>query len=163
MDMAAPPSDQTDPKSPRVGKVQHPCGAPDNHLLTIWSPGATNNANGPAREPIHSGIYLIRNGEPIWEPGAMLKIKHDADFNAQWPPFNDDHRGLFFVWRSYFNPRREGRKGILFAAPMFPDEQLDVLFRQTTKSPPTLPVLNRLYLSGLELLERIIRPRPKLA
>ena len=52
-DYAAPPSDPKDPKSPRVGKVQHPCGAPDNHLLTIWSPGATNNANGPAREPVH--------------------------------------------------------------------------------------------------------------
>ncbi len=84
-DYAAPASDPKDPKSPRVGKVQHPCGAPDNHLLTIWSPGATNNANGPAREPVHAGIYLIKNGEPIWEPGAMLLVKHDADFNAQWP------------------------------------------------------------------------------
>jgi len=84
-DYAAPPSDPKDPKSPRVGKVQHPCGAPDNHLLTIWSPGATNNANGPAREPIHAGIYLIKSGTPIWEPGAMLLVKHDAGFNAQWP------------------------------------------------------------------------------
>ncbi len=84
-DYAAPPSDPKDPKSPRVGKVQHPCGAPDNHLLTIWSPGATNNANGPAREPVHSGIYLIKNGAPIWEPGAMLLVKHDPNFNAQWP------------------------------------------------------------------------------
>jgi hypothetical protein len=84
-DYAAPPSDQSDPKSPRVGKVQHPCGAPDNHLLTIWSPGATNNANGPAREPVHSGIYLIKDGKPIWEPGAMRLIKHDEKYNAQWP------------------------------------------------------------------------------
>jgi Hydrazine synthase alpha subunit middle domain len=84
-DYAAPPSDPKDPKSPRVGKVQHPCGAPDNHLLTIWSPGATNNANGPSREPVHAGIYLIKNGEPIWEPGAILLIKHDDNFNAQWP------------------------------------------------------------------------------
>jgi hypothetical protein len=84
-DSAAPPSDPTDPKSPRMGKVQHPCGAPDNHLLTIWSPGATNNANGPSREPVHAGIYLIKSGTPIWEPGAMLLIKHDPNFNAQWP------------------------------------------------------------------------------
>ena len=26
------------PTSPRVGKVTHPSGAPDNHLLTVWSP-----------------------------------------------------------------------------------------------------------------------------
>ena len=84
-DYAAPPSDAKDPKSARVGKVQHPCGAPDNHLLTIWSPGATNNANGPNREPVHSGIYLIKDGTPIWEPGAMRLIKHDDDYNAQWP------------------------------------------------------------------------------
>jgi hypothetical protein len=84
-DYAAPPSDPKDPKSPRVGKVQHPCGAPDNHLLTIWSPGATNNANGPSREPVHAGIYLIKGGKPIWEPGEMLLIKHDENYNAQWP------------------------------------------------------------------------------
>jgi hypothetical protein len=73
-DYAAPPSDQNDPASPRVGKVQHPCGAPDNHLLTIWSPGATNAANSKYRDPIQAGIYLIKNGEPIWEPGALLKV-----------------------------------------------------------------------------------------
>ena len=27
---------------PRVGKVTHPSGAPDNHLLTVWSPGPVN-------------------------------------------------------------------------------------------------------------------------
>ena len=40
--------------------------------LTIWSPGATNSANAKSRDPIHAGIYLIKNGKPIWEPGAML-------------------------------------------------------------------------------------------
>jgi len=84
-DYAAPPSDVKDPKSPRMGKVQHPCGAPDNHLLTIWSPGATQSANAIYRDPIHAGIYLIKSGQPIWEPGAMLLIKHDDSYNAQWP------------------------------------------------------------------------------
>ena len=27
----------------RVGKVTHPSGAPDNHLLTVWSPGPVNH------------------------------------------------------------------------------------------------------------------------
>jgi hypothetical protein len=84
-DRAAALSDPSDPKSPRVGKVTHPSGAPDNHLLTVWSPGATPNANGPVREDIHAGIYLIKDGKPIDEPGQMLRIKHDAEYNAQWP------------------------------------------------------------------------------
>jgi hypothetical protein len=37
-DSPAPLSDPNDAKSRRVGKVQHPCGAPDNHLLTVWAP-----------------------------------------------------------------------------------------------------------------------------
>jgi hypothetical protein len=36
---AADPSVLGDEKSPRVGKFTHPSGAPDNHLLTVWSPG----------------------------------------------------------------------------------------------------------------------------
>jgi hypothetical protein len=84
-DRAASLADPKDPKSPRVGKVTHPSGAPDNHLLTVWSPGATPNANGPVREDIHAGIYLIKDGKPIDEPAQMLRIKHDADYNAQWP------------------------------------------------------------------------------
>jgi hypothetical protein len=84
-DRSASLSDPMDPKSPRVGKVTHPSGAPDNHLLTVWTPGATPNANGPVREEIHAGIYLIKDGKPIDEPGQMLRVKHDADYNAQWP------------------------------------------------------------------------------
>jgi hypothetical protein len=69
----------------RDGKVTHPSGAPDNQLLTVWTPGATPNANGPVREPIDAGIYLIKGGRPIDEPGQMLRIKHDEKYNAQWP------------------------------------------------------------------------------
>src|SRR5262245_7033355 len=32
-------SDSKDKTSPRVGKFTHPSGAPDNHLLTVYSPG----------------------------------------------------------------------------------------------------------------------------
>ena len=36
--------------SPRVGKFTHPSGAPDNHLLTVWSPGPVNHQyTSPAR------------------------------------------------------------------------------------------------------------------
>src|SRR5262245_66529508 len=73
------------PTSPRAGKSTHPPGAPDNHLLTVWTSGATPNANGPVREPIHAGIYLIKDGKPIDEPAQMLRVKHDKEYNPQWP------------------------------------------------------------------------------
>src|SRR5205814_7079331 len=71
--------------SPRVGKVTHPSGAPDNHLLTVWSPGPVNRQDGLRLPAIDSGIYLIKGGKPIDEPGQMLRIKNDPKFNEQWP------------------------------------------------------------------------------
>jgi hypothetical protein len=45
--------------SPAVGKFTHPSAAPDNHLLTIWSPGPANHQYKyyPA---IDGGIYIFR-------------------------------------------------------------------------------------------------------
>ncbi|MBY0522851.1 MAG: hypothetical protein K2R98_05615 [Gemmataceae bacterium] len=67
-----------------TGKVTHPCGAPDNHLLTAWSGGPVNHQYDyfPL---IDSGIYLIKDGKPIDEPGQMLLIKNDPKYNEQWP------------------------------------------------------------------------------
>lgn len=73
-----------DKKSPRVGKFTHPAGAPDNHLLTIYSPGPVNHQYTFLPQ-LDGGIYLIKNGEPIREPAQMLLIKNDPDYNAQWP------------------------------------------------------------------------------
>lgn len=67
-----------------VGKVTHPCGAPDNHLLTVWSPGPANHQYNYFPY-IDGGIYLIKNGQPIDEPGQMLLIKNDPRYNEQWP------------------------------------------------------------------------------
>jgi hypothetical protein len=64
---------------PWIGKVTHPSAAPDNHLLTVW------NANPLGDHDVDAGIYLIKSGKPIHEPGQMLKIKHDAKYDAQWP------------------------------------------------------------------------------
>jgi Hydrazine synthase alpha subunit middle domain len=70
--------------SPAVGKFTHPSGAPDNHLLTIWSPGPTNHQYTYLPQ-LDGGIYLIRDGKPISEPGQMLLIKNDPSYNEQWP------------------------------------------------------------------------------
>lgn len=79
-------ADPKDPQSPHTGWVTHPCGAPDNHLLTAWTglvhQGRVLDNGYPA---IDSGIYLIKDGRPFWEPGEMLLIKNDPKYNEQWP------------------------------------------------------------------------------
>jgi Hydrazine synthase alpha subunit middle domain len=70
--------------SPAVGKFTHPSGAPDNHLLTVWSPGPANHQYSYPPE-IDGGLYLIKGGKPIDEPGQMLLIKNDPNYNEQWP------------------------------------------------------------------------------
>ena len=82
-DDASALSDRTNKSSPPVGKVTQPCGAPDNHLLTVWTPGP--GPVGGRLDGMDSGIYLIKGGKAIWEPGAMLLIKNDPKYNEQWP------------------------------------------------------------------------------
>lgn len=67
-----------------AGKVTHPCGAPDNHLLTAWTSGPANHQYN-YYPFIDSGIYLIKDGKAVDEPGQMLLIKNDPKFNEQWP------------------------------------------------------------------------------
>src|SRR5262249_46075572 len=93
------PSDPADPArkdSPRVGKFTHPSATPDNHLLTAWSPGSLNSY---ARHtpPFDSGIYLIKGGKPVDEPGRMLLIKNDPRYHEQWPRALVPYRRLFGV------------------------------------------------------------------
>src|SRR5262249_412607 len=78
-------SDPAKPDAPRVGKVTHPSGAPDNHLLTVWSPGAVNRQHIVHIPAPDAGIYLIKSGKPIDEPGQMRLIKNDSRYNEQWP------------------------------------------------------------------------------
>jgi hypothetical protein len=73
-----------DKNSPRVGKLTHPSGAPDNHLLCIYSPGPTNHQYTYFPQ-LDGGIYLIKNGEPVREPGQLLFIKNDPAYNESWP------------------------------------------------------------------------------
>jgi len=71
-------------ESTGVGKLTHPSGAPDNHMLTVWSPGPANHQYNYPPE-IDGGIYLIKEGKPVDEPGQMLLIKNDPNYNEQWP------------------------------------------------------------------------------
>jgi hypothetical protein len=70
--------------SPRLGLFTHPSGAPDNHLLTVWSAGSVNN-HTRYTPGFDAGIYLIKSGKPVDEPGQMLLIKNDPKYQEQWP------------------------------------------------------------------------------
>jgi hypothetical protein len=73
------------PEGPRVGKVTHPSAAPDNHLLCVWSPGPVNGGYSVHQPAVDGGLYLIKDGQPVVEPGQMLLIKNDPNYNEQWP------------------------------------------------------------------------------
>src|SRR5437660_12076305 len=68
--------------SPAVGKFTHPSGAPDNHLLTVWSPGPVNHQHEHYPMP-DGGIYLIKGGHDwlytIDDPGQMRLIKNRSE------------------------------------------------------------------------------------
>jgi hypothetical protein len=80
--------DPKDSKSPHTGWVTHPSGAPDNHLLTVWTgvmPATRGRIFYEKDEPLDSGIYLIKGGQSFWDPGEMLLVKNDPNYNEQWP------------------------------------------------------------------------------
>lgn len=85
-----------DPKSPAVGKFTHPSGAPDNHLLTVYSPGPVNHQYTFLPQ-LDGGIYLIKNGEPISEPAQMRLIKNDPNFNECWPRAVVPYRRIYGI------------------------------------------------------------------
>ncbi|MFO0804600.1 MAG: hypothetical protein U0791_15940 [Gemmataceae bacterium] len=87
---ARPDEGQADPANgrrfgPRVGKVTHPSGGPNNDLLAVWSPGPVNGGYTVNVPAIDSGLYVIKGGKPIDEPGQMMLIKNDPKFNEHWP------------------------------------------------------------------------------
>jgi hypothetical protein len=82
--------------SPAVGKFTHPSGAPDNHLLTCYSPGPVNHQYAHYPMP-DGGLYLIKDGKPIDEPGQMLLIKNEPNYNEQWPRAVVPYKRIFGV------------------------------------------------------------------
>lgn len=80
----ADPSVYDDPESPKVGKFTHPSGAPDNHLLTIYSPGPVNHQYRFLPQ-LDGGIYLLPEGRVIESPSELRLIKNDPDYNESWP------------------------------------------------------------------------------
>jgi hypothetical protein len=73
-----------DKNAPAVGKFTHPSAAPDNHLLTVYSPGPVNHQYTFLPQ-LDGGIYLLKNGAVIEEPAQLLLIKNDPRYNESWP------------------------------------------------------------------------------
>jgi len=51
----------------------------------VWSPGPVNGGYTVHRPAVDGGLYLIKSGKAVDEPGQMLLIKNDPNFNEQWP------------------------------------------------------------------------------
>ena len=82
---------------PRVGKVTHPSAAPDNHLLTVWSPGPVNGGYTVHVPAVDSGLYLLKSGQPINDPAKLLLIKNDPRYNEQWPRAVVPYRRIYGI------------------------------------------------------------------
>lgn len=85
-----------DKNSPAVGKFTHPAGAPDNHLLTVYSPGPVNHQYTFLPQ-LDGGIYLIKNGDVVHEPAQMRLIKNDPKYNECWPRAVVPYRRIYGV------------------------------------------------------------------
>ena len=85
-----------DKSSPCVGKFTHPSAAPDDNLLTIWSPGPTNHQYQYDPQ-LNGGICLIKGRQPIDEPGQMRLIKLDPTYTCQWPRAVVPYRRIYGV------------------------------------------------------------------
>jgi mono/diheme cytochrome c family protein len=70
--------------SPQVGKFTHPSAAPDNHLLTVYSPGPVNHQYTFLPQ-LDGGIYLLKGGAVVEEPAQLRLIKNDPRYNESWP------------------------------------------------------------------------------
>ncbi len=73
-----------DKDSPAVGKFTHPSAAPDDHMLTCYSPGPVNHQYTFLPQ-LDGGIYLIKSGKVVNQPSEMRLIKNDPTYNECWP------------------------------------------------------------------------------
>ncbi len=106
----ANPSDPNDKNSPAVGKFTHPSGAPDNHLLTCYSPGPVNHQYTHLPQ-IDGGIYLLKNGDIIEEPAQLRLIKNDPNYNECWPRAVVSYERIYGVREPAELPRLKNEGG----------------------------------------------------
>src|SRR5262249_56172250 len=101
-----------DKKSPAVGKFTHPSGAPDNHLLTCYSPGPVNHQYTFLPQ-LNAGIYLLKDGKPVDEPAQLRLIKNDPNYNECWPRALVPYARIYGGIREPSNLPRQAKEGAL--------------------------------------------------
>ncbi|HJT77930.1 MAG TPA: hypothetical protein VJ739_12075 [Gemmataceae bacterium] len=85
-----------DKDSPHVGKFTHPSAAPDNNLLTVYSPGPVNHQYTFLPQ-LDGGIYLLKNGTPVEAPAELRLIKNDPRYNESWPRAVVPYRRIYGI------------------------------------------------------------------
>jgi mono/diheme cytochrome c family protein len=93
-----------DKDSPAVGKFTHPSAAPDNHLLTCYSPGPVNHQYTFLPQ-LDGGIYLLKNGDIVTEPAQLRLIKNDPNYNECWPRAVVPYRRIYGIAEPKTLPR----------------------------------------------------------
>lgn len=77
------------------GNVTHPAAAPENRLLTSWAPPHDQQDQ---RWPVYdAGIYLAPTDRPLGDPGEMVEIKNDPDYQELWPRALVPYRRIYGV------------------------------------------------------------------
>ena len=72
--------------SPRVGKFTHPSGAPDNHLLTVWSPGSVNQPYAAdIRRRSTAASTSSRPASRSTSRARCCSSRTIPKYNEQWP------------------------------------------------------------------------------
>lgn len=93
-----------DKTSPAVGKFTHPSGAPENHLLTCYSPGPVNHQYRHLPQ-IDGGIYLLKSGQVVNSPSELRLIKNDPNFNECWPRAVVPYKRIYGIDEPVNRPR----------------------------------------------------------
>jgi hypothetical protein len=105
-----------DKKSPAVGKFTHPSGAPDNHLLTCYSPGPVNHQYTYLPQ-LDGGIYLLKDGKPVDEPAQLRLIKNDPEYNECWPRALVPYARIYGIARPSDLPRQANEGALSLRLP----------------------------------------------
>jgi hypothetical protein len=78
-----------------AGNVTHPSPAPDNHMLTVWTPPW--DGQDQSSETYDAGIYLLKLGRAINHPSKMLLVKNDPQFQELWPRALVPYKQMFGI------------------------------------------------------------------
>lgn len=81
--------------NPFIGNVTHPSAAPDNHLLTAWTPPW--DGQDQSTPTYDAGLYVLKSGRAINHPSKLLLIKNDPKYQELWPRALVPYRRIYGI------------------------------------------------------------------